>query len=248
MHVDWWTLSLQVLNFLVLVWLLRRFLFQPVKDIIARRKELAAAASGKLEQARKEAEEEKGHYEQARRKIAEERRQLGAKMHDELAQERERTVKQAREEAEKIVQDAHGRIEEERSNAVESLRGEVADLAVDMAAHFLADASPQVYGKVLLDRIGQRLEQLSERERRQLKGDLAAEDTVMTVTTATPLEEDAQKEWTERVHELLSTSAPIEFKTNSDLIAGAVFELPHVVIEFDWADQLDAARDRMTES
>lgn len=246
MHVDWWTLSLQVVNFLVLVWLLRRFLFRPVKDVVARRKELAAAASGKLEQARKEVEEEKHRYEQARRELTEERSQLGAKMHDELAQERERTVKQAREEAEKMVADARDRIVDERRSVLEALRGEVADLAAGMAGHLLADASPQTYGKLLLERIGQRLEHLSEREKRQLEVDLAVHDTVMTVTTAVPLDEAARQKWSKRLHELLATSASIEFKTDADLIAGAILELPHAAIEFSWADQLEAARDRVS--
>jgi len=248
MHIDWWTLSLQVINFLVLVWLLRRFLFRPVKDIVARRKELAAAASGKLEQARQEAEEEKRRYQQAGSGIAEERRQLGAKMHDELAAERERMMKQAGADAEKIVQDARVRIEEERSDAFESLRVEVADLAAGMATHLLAEASPEVYSKILLERIGRRLENLSQRERRQIEVDLSADNTVMTVITATPLDEPTQREWIERLHELLATSTSVEFKTDSDLIAGAVLSLPHASIELNWADQLEAARDRMTAS
>ncbi len=38
MHFDWSTLSLQTINILVLLWLLRRFLFRPVVAIIAERK------------------------------------------------------------------------------------------------------------------------------------------------------------------------------------------------------------------
>lgn len=38
MRIDWWTLGLQTINALVLIWLLSRFLFRPVADIIARRK------------------------------------------------------------------------------------------------------------------------------------------------------------------------------------------------------------------
>ena len=39
MSFSWWTFALQAANFLILVWLLRRFLFKPVKAIVARRKE-----------------------------------------------------------------------------------------------------------------------------------------------------------------------------------------------------------------
>ena len=39
MSFSWWTFGLQAVNFLVLVWLLRRFLFKPVTAMVARRKE-----------------------------------------------------------------------------------------------------------------------------------------------------------------------------------------------------------------
>src|ERR1700722_14941095 len=43
MHIDWWTLLLQTVNALVLVWLLARFLFKPVAKIVAERQQSAAA-------------------------------------------------------------------------------------------------------------------------------------------------------------------------------------------------------------
>ena len=38
MELDWTTFFLEILNFLVLVWLLKRFLYKPVLDAIAQRK------------------------------------------------------------------------------------------------------------------------------------------------------------------------------------------------------------------
>jgi F-type H+-transporting ATPase subunit b len=37
MHIDWWTLALQTVNALVLIWILTRFFFHPVMNIIAKR-------------------------------------------------------------------------------------------------------------------------------------------------------------------------------------------------------------------
>ena len=41
MQIDWWTLGLQTVNALVLIWLLSRFLFRPIASILAER-EVAA--------------------------------------------------------------------------------------------------------------------------------------------------------------------------------------------------------------
>ena len=49
MSFDWWTFGLQVINFLVLVWLLQRFLYKPVRRIIEQRRELAGKALSEAE-------------------------------------------------------------------------------------------------------------------------------------------------------------------------------------------------------
>ena len=38
MEVDWTTFALEIINFLILVWILKRFFYHPVLDVIARRR------------------------------------------------------------------------------------------------------------------------------------------------------------------------------------------------------------------
>ena len=57
MAIDWFTIGAQILNFLVLVWLLKRFLYQPVLDAIDKREKriaatLADAAASKAQAAK----------------------------------------------------------------------------------------------------------------------------------------------------------------------------------------------------
>ena len=55
MNIDWTSFSLEIINFLVLVWLLKHFLYKPVMDIIGRRQALIAEDLSKAEQARQAA-------------------------------------------------------------------------------------------------------------------------------------------------------------------------------------------------
>jgi F-type H+-transporting ATPase subunit b len=43
MLIDWFTVGAQVLNFLILVWLMKRFLYQPILDAIDAREQRIAA-------------------------------------------------------------------------------------------------------------------------------------------------------------------------------------------------------------
>lgn len=59
MHIDWWTLGLQTVNVLVLIWLLQRFLLKPVAGIIDARQAAAARLMTEAEAVRTAAEAER---------------------------------------------------------------------------------------------------------------------------------------------------------------------------------------------
>ena len=57
MHIDWWTLALQTVNVLILIWILGRFFFRPVADLLAKRRAEAAKLIANADAARKEGED-----------------------------------------------------------------------------------------------------------------------------------------------------------------------------------------------
>ena len=68
MQIDWLTVAAQIVNFLVLVWLLQRFLYKPITNAMRRREERIEERLSEAKSARTEAEEE---AEALRRKKAE---------------------------------------------------------------------------------------------------------------------------------------------------------------------------------
>jgi len=97
MQFDWTTFVLEVLNFLVLVWLLKRFLYRPVLDVLDARQtrvndEMAQAARG-----RQEAAALKKNYEERLAQWAQEREQLRQQLDRELTQQRSAGMDRMRE-------------------------------------------------------------------------------------------------------------------------------------------------------
>ena len=73
MRVDWWTLALQTANVLVLIWLLARFLFRPVAEIVARRQDEANRLLADAAAVQRQADEGRTDLERARANIETER-------------------------------------------------------------------------------------------------------------------------------------------------------------------------------
>lgn len=100
MLIDWFTVGAQLLNFIILVYLMKRFLYQPVLDAIATREakiatELADAAATKVK-----AHEQQSEFEQKNQAFDEQRAALLSKATEAANTERERLLAKARKAAE----------------------------------------------------------------------------------------------------------------------------------------------------
>ena len=64
MLIDWFTVIAQVVNFLILVWLLKRFLYRPILDAIDAREKRIALALADADAKKVEAEKERDAFQQ----------------------------------------------------------------------------------------------------------------------------------------------------------------------------------------
>ena len=64
MEINWFTVIAQVINFLILVWLLKRFLYKPVLNAIAEREKKIAAQLSDAEVKKAEAQKERDAFHQ----------------------------------------------------------------------------------------------------------------------------------------------------------------------------------------
>lgn len=127
----------QVVNFLVLLYILKRFLYKPILDMLKKREEkiregLAAGAKGE-ELLAKAKEEEKGVLAKASEEaslLLEESRQRAAKMEEEF-------LVKAREEGEQIISHARVQIEQEQKEAERALEQKSVQTAINVLEKIL---------------------------------------------------------------------------------------------------------------
>jgi len=92
MQFDWTSFGLEVVNFLVLVWLLKRFLYRPVLAVIEKRQAATANTIADAESLRREAEALKREYEARLAGADKDREQARAGLEEEIAAERARRL------------------------------------------------------------------------------------------------------------------------------------------------------------
>ena len=131
--VDIWKLAFQVINFLILLYLLNRFLFKPV---LARLDERSAKIGKGLEDAEAAARDRELARAEREAAVSEARKEAAemlASANKIATDTRNEILAEARTEAEKVTARARDEITAEKEKAMAELRAQVADLALSAA-------------------------------------------------------------------------------------------------------------------
>src|ERR1700688_2249451 len=102
MLIDWFTVGAQVLNFVILVWLMKRFLYKPIIHAIDAREERIATelADGAAKKA--EAQKERDEFQHKNEEFDQQRAALLSQAADEAKTERQRLLDEARKAADAL--------------------------------------------------------------------------------------------------------------------------------------------------
>jgi F-type H+-transporting ATPase subunit b len=239
MTFDWWTLAIQAVNFLVLVWLLQRFLYKPVADIIEKRREQVDEVLREAEQTKAEAEAARQDYERRVADLDKERQKVLDEAHRQITADRQAALDDARDEADTMLAEAKESIDKERAKALKAMRGQIADLAGDMAAKLLGEAAPRVPNDYFLNAVCEKVGTLPKKEQNRLRRALAADGAAVTVVTAQPLNRTDKAKWRNQLKAALGDNAKTTFKSDAGLIGGAEVRFPDAVMRLSWNSELE---------
>jgi F-type H+-transporting ATPase subunit b len=150
------TIVVEMVGFILLLLLLKRFLWQPVTGYLQQRQADIAQTYDKVEQTRQEMERLRSEYEQRLANIEAEARAQIQQAVKEAQQMREQILAEARQQAEKMVRDAEETIRYEREKALAEMRTQVVELTLLATSRILQeDVDDARHRKMVQDFIDQ---------------------------------------------------------------------------------------------
>ncbi len=145
-------LLFQIINFLIVLYLLNRFLYRPILRLFAERRERIREGLHAAELARQEAERER---ERMRAELDRERRESQERLRQAIEESEAAArarLQEANAEAERILTEASREAESLRERSLQALQGEIANLALLAAAKVLEDGLDEARHRDLVDR------------------------------------------------------------------------------------------------
>ena len=244
MSFSWSTFGLQAVNFLVLVWLLKRFLLKPVGAIVAQRRQEISHALAEAEAARQSAEQARKDFESRQSQIEAQRQTVLDQARAQLGDERSKMIEEVRAEIEKLRSAALKRMDEEQDSAAREVFDRAVQIAVRLARRLLQQFAAPLVEELFLQRVLDHLDHLAPTERTALLDQFGHDGGQLMVTTAYPLDSDGESKWRAALNERVGARSRIAFTTDKGLIAGAELRFPHAILRFSWRDAIaDAQRE-----
>jgi F-type H+-transporting ATPase subunit b len=168
--IDWFTVIAQAVNFLVLVWLLRRFLYGPITRAMTERQRGIDEQLADAARLRGEAVAEGERLRDETERFAAEREELSRGLREELDDTRRAQLAQARAEIDELQSRWREAVAREREGFLLELRQRTGQQVVEVARQALRDlADEPLEGRVIV-RFLDRLRSLDDDERRTLIG------------------------------------------------------------------------------
>jgi F-type H+-transporting ATPase subunit b len=239
-EIDWLTATAQIVNFLVLVWLLKRFLYRPVIDAMDRRE---ARINARLEEAaerERSASEAESGYNREREELERERQAVLDAARNEAESLRRQLMTEAREAAENEREGWHEEVRRERDDFLRALRREAAEGIADTAARVLSDLAGERLDTVVAERFLARLDELDEKTLAPLRKAASLE-----VTTAFAANDRLRDRLTTGIHAALGNGPELTFHHRPQLGAGVEIRAEGARIGWNLERYLDALETRL---
>ncbi|RKM59954.1 ATP synthase F0 subunit B [Butyrivibrio sp. CB08] len=128
-----WTFIIQILNLFIQVYLIKKFLFKPINEILEKRKNLADKEIREAREAKDAADSLKVQYEDSLTNAHAEAAQIVSDAQKEAQSKADTLVHEAEAEAQSIKARAAADIEQEKKKAINEAKDEIGSLAMEIA-------------------------------------------------------------------------------------------------------------------
>ncbi len=220
MKINWFTVIAQLINFIILVWLLKKFLYKPVLDAIDAREKKIVSRLEDAKTKKEEAKKEQDEYLEKNKQFDGQKKEL-----------MDKAIADTKLQKDKLMEDARKEVDALQAKQQIALRGMQEDLKIELAQK----AQQQVFDisrKTLTDLASvsleeqsakyfiSRLEELKDEEMKQFKDAFKSGNNPVLIQSAFELHKKQQNEIKKAVDEILGKETEFEFKTAPEIISG----------------------------
>jgi F-type H+-transporting ATPase subunit b len=240
MLIDWFTVGAQALNFIILVWLLKRFLYKPVLAAIDARETRIAAQLADAAAKQAEADTARTTFDQNNQTFDRQRADLMQKATDEVAAERQRLLDAARQAADDLAATRRHALDSEMVTLGASIQRRAGQQVFAIARKALTDLAATGLEAAMVDVFTRRLQAMEPAASADFGTALTQAKDPAVVHSAFDLPEAQRSAVKQALDTTFAADIAIRFQTAPDLVSGIELSAGGQKIAWTIADYLAA--------
>lgn len=240
MLIDWFTVGAQALNFLILVWLLKHFLYQPILNAIDAREKGIAAQLADATAKKAEAQEEHAELEAKNKAFDERRSALLAKATDEATTERGHLLDEAQKDADALRATQASALQNDQKRLGREIVRLTRDEVFGITRKTLADLATVSLEERMGEVFTRRLHELDAKAKASLGEALKAGSGPAILRSTFALPDEQQAAIQNALNEAFSAQVRVNFETAPDAVCGIELSAGGQKVAWSIADYLKA--------
>jgi len=220
MLIDWFTVAAQVVNFLFLVWLLKRFLYKPILHAIDAREQRIAKELADADAKKTEAEKEREKFQKKNEEFDQHRDELLRKAKDEAKAERQRLLDEARQAADALRANRQDALKREQQSLNDEITRRTREEVFAIARKALTDLAETTLEERMSEVFRRRLRELNNEAKEGLGKALKTTSDPVLVRSAFDLPSEQQDAIQRALQEAFTAEIQVRFETAPEVISG----------------------------
>lgn len=242
MLIDWFTVVAEIVNFLILLWLLKRFLYKPILNAMDKREATIAAREHEASTALELGRQQQEKYEVLLNQISSDREEILAEAHRAADQRRRELTQMAADDV--AVMEARWKesVERQREAFARNLSQRAGDQICSIARLALADLAGTDLEQHIVGVFTQRLHSLPEATRRRIVDTVRKSNYRVSIASSFPLDEEQRKGIRDALGTLAGRDVTVTFEVSPDVICGIDLRAHEYKLAFSLGDYLERLR------
>jgi F-type H+-transporting ATPase subunit b len=218
--INWFTVIAQIVNFLVLVYLLKRFLYKPIIRAMDEREKRIAGRLAEAEKRENEARQERERHQAMNQELESRREVMLGEMKNDVETQRKELVGQARQQVDAVRANWLKAVEREKDAFLHDLRERTGQHTYAVARRALKDLANVDLEKRMIGVFIERLKDLDQEAKEALLASVEHSELRIKVTSAFEIPEDRSHEISQVLQTHLSRPIDLQLSTSADVIGG----------------------------
>jgi F-type H+-transporting ATPase subunit b len=245
--LDWFTVVAQIVNFLLLIYLLRRFLYKPILKAIAAREERIATTVREAEQAKADALLQIQEYQHKNEAWEHERDAMVVEARQEISDLRKDMLSKAHHDVEMAQEQWHKALQQEKQAFLHRLRNQVSEQTYKVAQRVLADLAETDLEQRIISVFLKRLDLMDYQEMEHLNSSLVGPEGTLLIRSGFDLTTENRLPIQETLSRKFVGVQEVQFETSPELMSGIELRSNGYKLSWNLSDYLETLEEALNE-